>query len=237
MKAIVIIPTYNEKDNIENIVRDILSQSEEVSVLVVDDNSPDGTGRLVDSMAAADPRVNVMHRAGKMGLGSAYIEGFKYALKAGYDYIFEMDADYSHDPREIPNFLAAIKDHDVVIGSRYIGGVRILNWPIERLMLSYSASLYTRMITGIKLIDCTSGFKCFRREVLEALDLDRVHSDGYSFQIEMSFLCQAKGFSLKEIPIVFTDRMQGHSKMNKGIVYEALVIVWLLKIKSILGML
>jgi dolichol-phosphate mannosyltransferase len=237
LKALVIIPTYNERENIGGITREILSSSHEVEVLIVDDNSPDGTGKLADDMAKATHRVHAMHRAGKLGLGSAYIEGFKYALANGYDYVMEMDADYSHDPKEIPNFLEAAKKSDVVVGSRYIGGVRILNWPIKRLMLSYGASLYTRLITGLNLIDCTSGFKCFRREVLEALDLDRVHSDGYSFQIEMSFLCQKKGFILKEIPIVFTDRMQGHSKMNKGIIAEALLVVWILKIKSILGML
>lgn len=237
MRALVIIPTYNERENIGGITREILSSSHEVEVLIVDDNSPDGTGKLADDMAKATHRVHVMHRAGKLGLGSAYIEGFKYALANGYDYVMEMDADYSHDPNEIPNFLEAAKKSDVVVGSRYVGGVRILNWPIKRLMLSYGASLYTRMITGLKLIDCTSGFKCFRREVLEALDLNKIHSDGYSFQIEMSFLCQKKGFTLKEIPIVFTERMQGHSKMNKGIIAEALLVVWILKIKSIFGML
>ena len=237
MKALVVIPTYNERENIVNITREVLSVSEHAEVLVIDDNSPDGTGKVADEMAAASHRVHVMHRAGKMGLGSAYIAGFRYALENGYDFVMEMDADFSHDPREIPNFLDAARGADVVVGSRYIGGVRILNWPIKRLLLSYSASVYTRMITGLKLLDCTSGFKCFRREVLEALDLGRVHSDGYSFQIEMSFLCQKKGFTLKEIPIVFTERKEGHSKMSGGIIYEALFIVWLLKIKSILGIL
>ena len=237
MKALVVIPTYNERENIVNITREVLSVSEHAEVLVIDDNSPDGTGKVADEMAAASHRVHVMHRAGKMGLGSAYIAGFRYALDNGYDFVMEMDADFSHDPREIPNFLDAARGADVVVGSRYIGGVRILNWPIKRLLLSYSASVYTRMITGLKLLDCTSGFKCFRREVLEALDLGRVHSDGYSFQIEMSFLCQKKGFTLKEIPIVFTERKEGHSKMSGGIIYEALFIVWLLKIKSMLGIL
>jgi dolichol-phosphate mannosyltransferase len=237
LKALVIIPTYNERENLSNIVGEILDQSPFIEVLVVDDASPDGTGRLADDLSATSGRVHVIHRAGKLGLGSAYIEGFRFALERGYDFVFEMDADYSHDPAELPNFLKAAEDYDVVVGSRYVGGVRILNWPIKRLMLSYGASVYTRLITGLKLIDCTSGFKCFRREVLEALDLNRIHSDGYSFQIELNFLCQKKGFSLKEIPIVFSDRMQGHSKMSKGIVIEALVVVWILKIKSILGML
>lgn len=236
MKALVVIPTYNELVNIQSITREVLSICAEAEVLIVDDNSPDGTGQAADGMAAANPRVHVLHRAGKLGLGSAYIEGFKYALKNGYDYVFEMDADYSHDPRELPNFLDAAKTADVVVGSRYVGGVRILNWPIKRLMLSYSASLYTRMITGIKLIDCTSGFKCFSRKVLESLNLDGIHSDGYSFQIEVNFLCREKGFRLKEIPIVFTERKEGHSKMNKGIIFEALMVVWLLKVKSMLGL-
>jgi len=234
---LVIIPTYNERDNIQKIVREVLSVSEHTEVLVVDDNSPDGTGKVADEMAKASHRVHAVHRAGKLGLGSAYIEGFRYAMSNGYEYVFEMDADFSHDPREIPNFLDAIMKYDVVVGSRYVGGVRILNWPIKRLMLSYGASMYTRMITGLKLIDCTSGFKCFRREVLESLNLDKIHSDGYSFQIEMSFLCQKKGFQLKEIPIVFADRKEGTSKMNKGIVFEALAVVWILKIKSIFGLL
>jgi len=237
MKSLVVIPTYNEKDNLLSIVPAVLAQSPSLEVLVIDDNSPDGTGELADGLAAADGRVHVLHRTGKLGLGSAYIEGFRYALDRDYDYIFEMDCDYSHDPAELPNFLKAAEDYDVVIGSRYIGGVRILNWPIKRLMLSYGASVYTRLITGLKLIDTTSGFKCFRRGVLASLDLDKIHSDGYSFQIELNFLCQHKGFRLKEIPIVFSDRMQGHSKMSKGIIAEALLVVWILKIKSILGML
>lgn len=237
VKALIVIPTYNERENLSNIIGEILDQSPVLEILVVDDASPDGTGKLADELAATSGRVHVLHRPGKLGLGSAYIEGFRLALERDYDYIFEMDADYSHDPKELPNFLKAAQDYDVVIGSRYIGGVRILNWPIKRLMLSYGASVYTRLITGLKLIDTTSGFKCFRREVLAALDLDKIHSDGYSFQIELNFLCQRKGFSLKEIPIVFSDRMQGHSKMNKGIIAEALLVVWILKIKSMLGML
>jgi dolichol-phosphate mannosyltransferase len=237
MKALIIIPTYNEIKNVKRIVEMVLAVSEIAEVLVVDDNSPDGTGQAADKMAKGNPRVHVMHRRGKMGLGSAYIEGFRYALDKGYDYIFEMDADFSHDPAEIPNFLEAVKDYDVVIGSRYIDGIRILNWPLKRLMLSYFASVYARMITGLKLYDTTGGYKCFRREVLEKLDLSRIHSDGYSFQIEMNFLCQKKGFRLKEIPIIFSDRRHGTSKMNKGIIIEALAVVWLLKIKSMLGML
>ncbi|MHB8172917.1 MAG: polyprenol monophosphomannose synthase [Nitrospirota bacterium] len=237
MRALVVIPTYNEISNVTKIVDAVLGVSEIAEVLVVDDNSPDGTGAAADDMARSNPRVHVMHREGKMGLGSAYIEGFRYAIDKGYDYIFEMDADFSHDPAEIPRFLEAAAENDVIIGSRYIDGIRILNWPLKRLMLSYFASVYARMITGLKLHDTTGGYKCFRREALEKLDLSRIHSDGYSFQIEMNFLCQKKGFRLKEIPIVFSDRRRGASKMNKGIIFEALAVVWLLKIKSILGIL
>jgi dolichol-phosphate mannosyltransferase len=237
MKALIIIPTYNEIKNVGRIVEMVLAASGIAEVLIVDDNSPDGTGRAADEMAKANPRVHVLHRPGKMGLGSAYIAGFRYALEKDYDYIFEMDADFSHDPAEIPNFLEAAKDYDVVIGSRYIDGIRILNWPLKRLMLSYFASVYARMITGLKLHDTTGGYKCFRREALAKLDLSRIHSDGYSFQIEMNFLCQKKGFRLKEIPIIFADRRQGTSKMNKGIILEALAVVWILKIKSMLGIL
>ena len=237
MRVLVAIPTYNEISNVRNIVEAVLAASEAAEVLVIDDNSPDGTGRAADEMAGANPRVHVLHRPGKMGLGSAYIEGFRYAIDRGYDLIFEMDADFSHDPAEIPRFLEAAKDYDVVIGPRYIDGIRILNWPLKRLMLSYFASVYARMVTGLKLQDTTGGYKCFRREALMKLDLSRIHSDGYSFQIEMNFLCQKKGFRLKEIPIIFADRRHGSSKMNKGIILEALAVVWLLKIKSILGIL
>lgn len=237
MKALVVIPTYNELTNIRGLTAEVLRVSPDTHVLIVDDNSPDGTGAVADELAKDTDRVFVMHRSGKMGLGSAYIQGFRYALANGYDYVMEMDADFSHDPGEIPNFLEAAKGSDLVVGSRYVGGVRILNWPIKRLLLSYSASVYTRLITGLKLLDCTSGYKCFRREALEAIDLDKVHSDGYSFQIELNFLCHKKGFRIQEIPIVFTERRHGRSKMNKGIVLEALFVVWLLKIKSILGLL
>jgi len=237
LKGLVVIPTYNESENVRSIIPKVLTSSDMVDVLIVDDNSPDGTGMLVEEMSKVEPRVAVLHRKGKLGLGSAYIAGFRYALEKGYDFVFEMDADHSHDPAEIPNFIEALGEADIVIGSRYIDGVRILNWPMKRLILSYGASLYTRMITGLDLLDCTGGYKCFRREVLEKLNLDRVHSDGYCFQIELNFLCYKKGFRLKEIPIVFAERMHGHSKLDRGIVYEALAIVWLLRIKSILGIL
>ena len=229
----VVIPTYNERDNIEKLVEAILAQGEGVEVLVVDDNSPDGTGELVDKMASGNPHIHALHRAGKLGLGSAYREGFRFALDNGAEYIVEMDADFSHDPAMLPVFFEKMKDYDLVIGSRYLNGVSVVNWPIRRLILSYFASVYTRFITGLKISDCTGGFKCFRREVLEAINLDKIKSDGYSFQIEMNYRCVEKGFRVGEIPIIFIDRRAGLSKMSKKIVREAVVMVWKLKIGSI----
>lgn len=233
MKAIVVIPTYNERDNIEKLTLDVLLQGEHFEVLIVDDNSPDGTGIIADRMAGAEPRIHVLHRTGKLGLGSAYREGFKYALQQGVDYIIEMDADFSHDPMVLPRFLDQMDRFDLVIGSRYLNGVSVVNWPLRRLMLSYFASMYTRTITGLRLSDCTSGFKCFRRQVLETVDLDTITSDGYSFQIEMNFRCQEAGFRLGEIPIIFIDRHSGTSKMSRKIVREAVVMVWKLKLSSV----
>jgi len=231
-KAFVVIPTYNERANIEALVRAVLAQGECFDVLIVDDNSPDGTGEIADTLAAATPRVSVLHRSGKLGLGSAYRQGFRVALDQGADYIIEMDADFSHDPAMLPRFIEAMGEADVVIGSRYLNGVSVVNWPLRRLMLSYFASVYTRVITGLDLRDCTSGFKCFRREVLEAIDLDSIRSDGYSFQIEMNYRCREMGFRLAEIPIIFIDRHAGTSKMSKKIVREAVFMVWRLKIGS-----
>lgn len=233
MKAIVVIPTYNERDNIERLVSLVQAQHDGIEVLIVDDNSPDGTGAIVDRLAAANPRVHILHRAGKLGLGSAYREGFKMALELGADYIVEMDADFSHDPAMLPVFLEKIRDYDLVIGSRYLNGVSVVNWPLRRLMLSYFASVYTRAITGLKVSDCTGGFKCFRREVLENIDLNGIKSDGYSFQIEMNYRCIEKGYRLGEIPIIFIDRHAGTSKMSKKIVREAILVVWKLKIGSL----
>jgi dolichol-phosphate mannosyltransferase len=233
LKTVVVVPTYNERDNLEKLVQQVLSQDPEIHVLVVDDNSPDGTGYLADAMAAADDRVSVLHRAGKMGLGSAYREGFRVALDGGADCIIEMDADFSHDPAMLPRFLEKMGEFDLVIGSRYLNGVSVVNWPLRRLMLSYFASVYTRLITGLRLADCTSGFKCFRREVLETIDLNSIKSDGYSFQIEMNYRCHELGFRLGEIPIIFIDRHAGTSKMSKKIVREAVLMVWKLKIGSI----
>ncbi|WP_243371238.1 polyprenol monophosphomannose synthase [Geotalea sp. SG265] len=233
MKAVVVIPTYNERDNLEKLTTKVLAQDESISVLIVDDNSPDGTGDLADKMAASDPRIGVLHRKGKLGLGSAYREGFRLAMDQGADYIIEMDADFSHDPEILPRFLQAMSNFDLVIGSRYLNGVSVVNWPIRRLILSYFASVYTRMITGLRISDCTSGFKCFRRQALEKIDLDKIRSDGYSFQIEMNYRCVERGFRVGEVPIIFIDRHAGSSKMSKKIVREAVVMVWKLKLGSL----
>jgi dolichol-phosphate mannosyltransferase len=234
-KALIIFPTYNEKENIEEIAGAVLGKDPRINVLVVDDNSPDGTGQIADRMASDNPRVNVLHREKKEGLGRAYVAGFKWGLKEGYDYIFEMDADFSHDPKYIPDFLRTIEEYDLVLGSRYISGVNVINWPIKRLLLSYYANVYTRIVTGLPVRDGTGGFKCFRREVLESIDLDAVRSNGYIFQIEVSMRVWKKGFRIKEIPIVFVDRLHGSSKMSKKIVREAVWKVWYLRLMSILG--
>jgi dolichol-phosphate mannosyltransferase len=232
-RVLVVVPTYNERVNVPLIVPAILGQDPCIDVLVVDDSSPDGTGELADQLAAENPRVHVLHRSQKEGLGKAYIAGFRWALDHGYDLIFEMDADFSHDPRFLPTFLDAIQDADLVIGSRYKTGVNVINWPISRLLLSLGANQYARLVTGLPLADSTGGFKCFRRRVLEAIPLERVRSNGYAFQIEMSYLAWRKGFRLKEIPIVFTDRVEGQSKMNRKIVREAVWMVWWLRLRSL----
>lgn len=234
MDALVVIPTYNEEENVREIINAVLGVSDNLGVLIVDDNSPDGTGEIAETIAEGEERVNVIHRQGKMGLGSAYIAGFKWALaNTPAKYIFEMDADFSHNPEDILRFLDAIRNNDLVVGSRYLKGITVVNWPLRRLILSYGANLYTRIITGLPLTDSTGGFKCFRREVLEEMPLERVHSDGYSFQIEMNYLCWKKGFRIKEIPVVFTDRRVGVSKMSKKIVWEAVFLVWRLRFMSI----
>jgi len=236
MKALVIVPTYNELENLPRIVPQILAKDERLHVLVVDDNSPDGTGQLADKMAAeSNGRIFVLHREQKAGLGQAYLAGFRWALEHTFDLMFEMDADFSHDPKYLPDFLTAIEEADLVIGSRYISGVNVINWPMGRLLLSYYANVYSRVVTGLPLRDGTGGFKCFRRKVLESIDLDRVRSNGYAFQIEMSFRAYKKGFKIKEIPIVFVDREVGVSKMSKKIVREAIWMVWRLRLMSILG--
>jgi dolichol-phosphate mannosyltransferase len=233
MKAIVIVPTYNEAENIANLINKIFSVDSNLNILVIDDNSPDGTAEIVKRISEKDPRVNLIQRPGKLGLGTAYIEGFKYALANGYEAIFEMDADFSHNPEDIPRFLDALEDADLVIGSRYLTGVNVINWPLRRLMLSYFANLYTRIITGMPVRDATGGYKCFRAEALKQIDLDKIKTNGYGFQIEMNFRFWAKGFRVKEIPIVFVDRRNGVSKMNKKIILEAVFLVWKLKLCKI----
>jgi dolichol-phosphate mannosyltransferase len=236
-RALVVVPTYNEAVNLPSIVPQILAQDPRLDVLIVDDNSPDGTGELADQMAAADGRVHVLHRPGKGGLGKAYLAGFRWALERDYELVFEMDADFSHDPKFLADFLRAAEEADLVIGSRYKTGVNVINWPISRLLLSLGANQYARWITGMDIMDSTGGFKCFHRRVLETIDFDRVRSNGYSFQIEMSFRAWKKGFRLLEIPIVFTDRVEGQSKMNKRIMREAIWMVWWLRLKSLVGQL
>ena len=225
-RALVIIPTYDEKDNVRPMAEAVLQTVPELNLLFVDGNSPDGTGQIVDEMGRANPRIFALHQVKKEGLGRAYIMGFKWALEHGYDYIFEMDCDFSHDPAELPNFLKAVEGADLVLGSRYIGGIRITNWPLRRLLLSMGGARYVRIITGLPVQDPTGGFKCFRREVLEAIDLDRIRSNGYSFQIEMSHTAWMKGFRIVEIPITFEDRRAGYSKMSSTIFREALWMVW-----------
>ena len=233
MRPLIIIPTYNERDNIQKLIPLLMELDISLSVLVVDDNSPDGTGKLVNDMSEENDRIQILHRPGKLGLGSAYIAGFKHAIQQDVDCIFEMDADFSHDPDMISEFLEKLETCDVVIGSRYISGINVVNWPMSRLLLSYFANFYTRIITGMSIQDATSGFKCFKREVLELIDLDRVRSDGYAFQIEMNFRCWRKGFRICEIPIIFVDRHSGTSKMSRRIIYEAIWIVWWLRLQRL----
>ena len=236
-KSLVIIPTFNEMENIPKLIPDVLSKDEGIEILVVDDSSPDGTAAYVEKLMQNNDRIHLIKRDYKMGLGTAYIAGFKYALERSFDYIFEMDADFSHDPNEIVNFLSEINNYDLVLGSRYISGVNVINWPMSRLILSYSANIYTKIITGLHIKDATGGFKCFRREVLEAINLDEIKSNGYAFQIEMTFKAWKKGFKIKEIPITFVDRVKGTSKMSKKIVREAVIRVWKLRIRSMFGLL
>jgi dolichol-phosphate mannosyltransferase len=235
-RALVIIPTYNERENLARIIDVALAQDPRINVLVVDDGSPDGTGEIADDLSRRNPRINVLHRPRKMGLGTAYLTGFKWGLERDFEYMLEMDADFSHDPRHLPEFLAAAANADVVIGSRYLQGrVTVVNWPMTRLMLSYTANIYARIATGLSLWDLTAGFKCFRRKVLQAIDLNAVRSNGYGFQIEMNVRAWRKGFVLREIPIVFTDRHEGTSKMSGAIVREAIWMVWRLRWWSLTG--
>ena len=237
MKILIIVPTYNELENLPKLLPEVLSKDSNVDVLIIDDNSPDGTAAFVENEIKKNNRIHLIKRESKQGLGTAYIAGFKYALQKDYQLIFEMDADFSHDPNEIPKFLEEIKTADVVLGSRYKNGVNVINWPMRRLLLSWFANFYTRLITGMPLHDATGGFKCFKREVLKAINFEHVKSNGYAFQIEMNFKAWKKGFRIKEIPIIFVDRVKGNSKMSKKIVREAVFMVWKLRFKSIFGLL
>ncbi|MCX6136213.1 MAG: polyprenol monophosphomannose synthase [Ignavibacteriales bacterium] len=232
-KALVIVPTYNEADNIELLIAEVLKQSPILQMLIVDDGSPDHTAEIVKRVQSTNDRVHLLERPRKMGLGTAYVAGFKYAIANTYDFVFEMDADFSHNPEKLPVMLEQMKQFDLVIGSRYISGVNVVNWPLKRLLLSYFANIYTRVITGMPVHDATAGFKCYKRTVLETIKLDAIISNGYAFQIETNFRAWKKGFKLKEIPITFVDRRVGVSKMSKHIVYEAAFMVWKLKLLSI----
>ena len=236
MRKVVVIPTYNEKENLEAIVAAVLAVDPEVEVLVVDDNSPDGTGRIADGLVAADPRVHVMHRAVKEGLGHAYRAGLARAVELGGDLIVQMDADFSHPPSSLPEFFELAKEYDLVLGSRYVDGITVVNWPMLRLMLSYFGNVYTRhVLGGLPVMDATGGFKCWRRSALEAISLADVRANGYCFQIETTFRAWKAGLRIMETPIIFVDRRLGTSKMHMSIALEALLIVWWLRLQAITG--
>ncbi|MFH1009900.1 MAG: polyprenol monophosphomannose synthase [bacterium] len=235
MRGLVIIPTYDELENIGELLTAIFQQDSGLDVLIVDDNSPDGTAAHIKERQKSEPRLRLIERPGKMGLGTAYVAGFRYAIREGYDFVFEMDADFSHDPKDLPRLMEKITEYDFVIGSRYVNGISVVNWPLQRLMLSCFAAWYTRVITGMPINDPTAGFKCWRTAVLKAIDLDQVKSGGYSFQIEMNFKAWKKGFRHCEIPIIFVERRVGTSKMSKHIVLEAIFMVWKLRLQSLLG--
>lgn len=234
-RGLIILPTYKEAENVERIIPEVLSKSPELEVLVIDDNSPDGTGDLVERMAKADSRIHLIRRPGKMGLGTAYVLGFKYVLDHGYDYCFEMDSDFSHPPDKIPDMIELLKENDLVIGSRYSNGISVVNWPMKRLVLSYFACWYARTVTGCPVRDLTAGFKAYRRETLAGIDLDKLKEDGYGFQIEIDFVIWRKGFRIKEMPIVFTERKAGVSKMSKRIVRRAFFLVIRLRLQRLFG--
>jgi dolichol-phosphate mannosyltransferase len=231
-QAVVIVPTYNERDNLEPLAAKVLGLPIPVQILVVDDHSPDGTGQLADELASRHPALHVLHRPAKAGLGRAYCAGFAWALERQFEFILEMDGDFSHNPDDIPRFLDAARTADLVLGSRYRDGIRVINWPLGRLILSIAAAQYVRLITGMPFTDPTGGFKCFRRQTLACLDLEAVRSNGYSFQIELTHKVWRQGFRIVEVPIIFTDRYQGTSKMSGGIVREALAMVWRLWLQN-----
>ena len=235
MKTLVISPTYNEKKNIKALVEQVLNPNPDYHLLVIDDNSPDGTASAVKELQTEYTNLYLKERPGKAGLGTAYIFGFKWALERDYEAVVQMDADLSHDPGDVPRLVKQLEAHDLVIGSRYIHGVSVVNWPIRRLILSYGANLYSSIVTGMPLKDSTGGFKAWRREVLETVQLDQVRSQGYSFQIEMNFRTWRRGFTIIEEPIIFADRTIGESKMSKTIMYEAIWMVWRLRIWKIFG--
>src|SRR5438477_307343 len=231
-KTLVVVPTYNERENLPPLAQRLLALAVPVELLVVDDNSPDGTGKVADELAAKQPAIHVLHRSEKNGLGRAYIDGFKWALEHGYEFVFELDGDFSHNPDDIPMFLEAAQNAELVLGSRYLNGIRVINWPLSRLMLSKSAAKYVQIITGMPFTDPTGGYKCFRRRALEAIKLDQIRSNGYSFQIEMTHKLWRQGMKIVEVPIVFTDRFQGSSKMSWKIMREAFFMVWRLWLQN-----
>lgn len=236
-EILVIIPTYNESENIKNIIEEVLKYSDsgnDYNILVIDDNSPDGTAKIVKEMQSE--KISLIERPSKAGLGTAYVQGFKYAIEKGFRFVFEMDADFSHDPKYLPDFIKKLNEgYDLVVGSRYINGISVVNWPLSRLILSYFANIYTRVITGLKVKDTTAGFACYRVEKLSQIGLDRIRSNGYSFQIEMKYKFYKKGFKIAEIPILFIDRRAGKSKMSKSVVYESIFMVWKLKFRAMIG--
>jgi len=229
-ESIVVVPTYNERHNLPKLVSLILEQPVSFDILVVDDNSPDGTGQVADELARQHPEVHVLHRAAKEGLGKAYVAGFKWALAEGYDFILEMDADHSHNPNQLPDLRAAAETHDVVLGSRYIGGIRVLDWDLTRLLISSFGNWYARSITGMSFTDLTGGFKCYRRKALEAIDLDQIHSVGYAFQIEMTWWAYCRKLRIGEVPIIFYGRDHGETKFSRSIIWEAVWTVWKLRL-------
>ncbi len=229
MNTIVVIPTYNEIENVDSLISAVCGSLPDTHILIVDDNSPDGTGAKVKEIMRNNRQVHLLERTGKMGLGTAYCDGFEWALSKNFDYIFEMDADFSHDPKDLPRFLQEMDKHDLVIGSRYSNGVNVVNWPLSRLMLSYGANIYTQVITGLPIKDATGGFKCFRADILRKINLSSIKTNGYGFQIEMNYRVWKNGGKIKEIPIIFIDRRSGVSKMNKSIIYEAIFLVWKLR--------
>ena len=233
-RILVVVPTYNERENLPKLVDRLLAAQEELEILVVDDSSPDGTGKWVGELASRNPRIHLLSRTAKNGLGRAYIAGFQWAISHGYELIVQMDADFSHNPDDVPKLLAGISEHeaDLAIGSRYVGGIRVINWPLKRLVLSVGASYYVKWITGLSVWDPTGGFKCWRRHTLESIDLATIRSNGYGFQIEMTHRVWRRGLRVVEVPIIFSDRIEGTSKMSKKIVFEALFMVWTLLIQN-----